>query len=248
MEDSKHPVQCGDPLLSSNINHFFSAAHSPTAAHLQCCNSFDGNDCIGDNAHDCHNPNCQNNANSLDDLYQNTVSSSPSTVTHINSNCCSSKRKNMGNSVCCLTTSCHQPNHHHHHQQHHQQQHSQQEMKHCCDNNHYLNHSQHQITSMVNKNDINSLSASPSTLQHGRDPLLSSSHHQHVDQNLPLNGLESSSLQHHNDHLHDDEHVGASRASDDLSSAMMSDSLSLVSSATNDPMLLSPDSLDIDLA
>ncbi|XP_011192611.2 uncharacterized protein LOC105216021 isoform X3 [Zeugodacus cucurbitae] len=249
MEDSKHPVHCGDPLLSSNISHFFSAAHSPSTTHLQCCNSFDGNDCIGDNDHDCHNPNCQNNANSLDELYQNTVTSSASTVTHINGNCCSSKRQNMSNSVCCLTTSCQQSSHHHHHQQqHHQQQHAQQEIKHCCDSNHYLNHSQHQITSMMNKNDINSLSKSPSTLQHGRDPLLSSSHHQHVDQNLPLNGLGSSSLQHHN-HLHDDEHhVGASHASDELSNAMMSDSLSLVSSATNDPMLLSPDSLDIDLA
>ncbi|XP_036214289.1 uncharacterized protein Mitf isoform X3 [Bactrocera oleae] len=248
MEDSKHPVQCGDPLLSSNINHFFSEAHSPTAAHLQCCNSFDGHDCIVDNGHECHNPNCQNNANSLEDLYQNTVTSSASTGTHINNNCCSSNRKNMGNSVCCLTTNCHQTNHNHNRQQqpHQQQQHSQQEIKHCCDNNPYLSHSQHQMSAMGNNNDIGCLSKSPSTLQHGRDPLLSSSHHQHVDQNL--NGLESSSLQHHN-HLHDDEHhVGASHASDDLSSAMMSDSLSLVSSATNDPMLLSPDSLDIDLA
>ncbi|XP_053955211.1 LIM domain-containing protein A isoform X1 [Anastrepha ludens] len=262
MEDSKHPVQGGDPLLSSNISHFFSAPHSPTAAQLQRCSSFDGNDCIGDNGSDCHNHNCQNNQHSLDDIYQNDVTSSASTVGHINNNCCSSKRKSMGSGVCCLTTSCHQSNHnqhnhhhdHHHNQQQHQHsqqlQHPQNALKHSCEknsfnNSHYLQHSHHQM----NNNDISSLPKSPSTLQHGRDPLLSSSHHQQVEQNLPLNAIEPSALQHHHHHLHDeDHHISVSHASDDLSSAMMSDSLSLVSSATNDPMLLSPDSLDIDLA
>ncbi|XP_036327110.1 uncharacterized protein LOC118739709 isoform X2 [Rhagoletis pomonella] len=253
MEDSKHPVQGGDPLLSSNISHFFSAPHSPTAAQLHCCNSFDGNDCVGDNGSDCHNHSCHNNQHSLDDLYQNAVASSAGTAAHIKNNCCGSKRKGMGSGACCLTTSCHQTNqhqHHHHHdhrQEHHQhsqlQQHSQHALKHSCDgsfnSNHYLQHSHRQMSN----NDINSLPKSPSTLQHGRDPLLSSSHHQQVEPSHPLNGLEPSSLQHHHHHLHDED-----QRHDDLSNAMMSDSLSLVSSATNDPMLLSPDSLDIDLA
>ncbi|XP_067644282.1 uncharacterized protein Mitf isoform X2 [Eurosta solidaginis] len=257
MDDSKHPVQGGDPLLSSNIGHFFSAPHSPTAVQMQCCSTFDGNDCGGDGVTDCHNHNCQHNQHSLDDLYQNTVTSAGSTVGHINNSCCNSKRKSSANEICCLTTSCHQSHQHHHHHHHHhlqsqQQQHSQHTMKHSCekdsfDPNSFLQHSHRSMEAISNSNEI-SLPRSPSSLQHGRDPLLSSSHHQQVEQNHPLNGLHPSSLHHHSHHLHDDDqNVGISHASDDLSNAMMSDSLSLVSSATNE-MLLSPDSLDIDLA
>ncbi|XP_004518596.1 putative uncharacterized protein DDB_G0279653 isoform X2 [Ceratitis capitata] len=246
MEDSKNPVQCGDPLLSSNLSHFFSTTDSPTPTQLQCCNSFDGNSCIGDNGNDCHNHNCQNNQNSLDDLYQSAVASTARTVVPNNINCCNSKRKSIDDGVCCLT-SCHQSSHQRRHQQHNQsRQHSIKLSgeKDSFNTNHYLQQSHHHFSSMVNNNDINSLPKSPSTLQHGRDPLLSSSHHQQIDQNLPLNDID-----HHHHHLHDDEHhVGVSHTSDDLSNAMMSDSLSLVSSAANDAMLLSPDSLDIDLA
>ncbi|XP_034112181.1 microphthalmia-associated transcription factor isoform X2 [Drosophila albomicans] len=41
MEDCKHPVQGGDPMLSSHSSHLLSSPHSPISTQLQqCCNSF----------------------------------------------------------------------------------------------------------------------------------------------------------------------------------------------------------------
>ncbi|XP_073811294.1 transcription factor Mitf [Musca autumnalis] len=89
---------------------------------------------------------------------------------------------------------------------------------------------------------------SPSSLQHGRDPLLSSSHQHTLEAQSHLDTLDPTQHHHHHNDLHhmrddnDDHHHSV-----DLSHAIMSDQLGMVPSGPNESLLLSPDSLDIDM-
>uniref|UniRef100_A0A1I8PF41 BHLH domain-containing protein n=1 Tax=Stomoxys calcitrans TaxID=35570 RepID=A0A1I8PF41_STOCA len=94
---------------------------------------------------------------------------------------------------------------------------------------------------------------SPSSLQHGRDPLLSSSHQHALDAQSHLDTLDPT--QHHhlhpmrddNDGVDDVGHHHHHHNSVDLSHAIMGDQLSMVTSGPSESLLLSPDSLDIDM-
>lgn len=98
---------------------------------------------------------------------------------------------------------------------------------------------------------------SPSSLQHGRDPLLSSSHQHTLDAQSHLDTLDHHLEHTHNDlhHMRDDNDVSDDMVghhnhhhhSVDLSHAIMGDQLSMVTSGPNESLLLSPDSLDIDM-
>ncbi|XP_058976492.1 uncharacterized protein DDB_G0281497-like [Musca domestica] len=92
---------------------------------------------------------------------------------------------------------------------------------------------------------------SPSSLQHGRDPLLSSSHQHTLDGQSHLDTLEPTQHHHHNDlhHMRDDndDPTHPHHHSVDLSHAIMGDQLGMVTSGPNESLLLSPDTLDIDM-
>ncbi|XP_061398871.1 uncharacterized protein DDB_G0283357 [Musca vetustissima] len=92
---------------------------------------------------------------------------------------------------------------------------------------------------------------SPSSLQHGRDPLLSSSHQHTLDGQSHLDTLEPAQHHHHHHsdlhHMRDDNDDHHHHHSVDLSHAIMGDQLGMVSAGPNESLLLSPDSLDIDM-
>ncbi|XP_065354947.1 uncharacterized protein DDB_G0283357 [Calliphora vicina] len=280
MEESKHHLLQGssvgdgggiDDMLSIPTNQLLqSAPHSPNL-QMQCSvNSYTsngGNDC---NEHN-HNGSCCSSSHqlSLDDIYassspvsspahhanSNTTSTTPTPTNHHQTplnTCC-----DAGGSLGCLSSSCH-----------HKYQHGSNNTLQQCQpspNNTSTNfdlmvacgsdtigdcHHHHHHHHHNNNND--SLAASPTSLQHGRDPLLSSSHQHPLDAHL--DALDQHDLHHHHHHpLHDDtddmdHHQHHHHHSVDLASAIMSDTLSLVSSNPSESLLLSSDFLDIDMS
>lgn len=282
MEDSKHNILQSSGGGSSSVNNggiesmlslpgnqlLQSAPHSPNLqmpCSVHSFNSNGGNDCNELN----HNGSCCSSSHqlSLDDIYassspvsspahhhnSNTTSTTPTPTNHhqtpLNS-CCGT-----GSSLGCLSSSC--P-----HKYQHGSNSTLQPCQQSPNNNsnnfdlmvacgsdtigdcHHHHHHHH------NNND--SLAASPTSLQHGRDPLLSSSHQHPLDAHSHLDTLDPHHHDlHHHHHLHDDpddiDHH-QHHHSVDLASAIMSDTLSLVSSNPSESILLSSDFLDIDMS
>ncbi|KNC26827.1 hypothetical protein FF38_13012 [Lucilia cuprina] len=263
-----------DTMLSIPSNQLLqSAPHSPSL-QMQCSihsyTSNGGNDC---NEHN-HNDSCCSSSHqlSLDDIYassspvsspahhthSNTTSTTPTPTNHHQTplnTCCGA-----GSSLGCLSSSC--SNNCHHKYQHGSNSTLQQcqpspnsnsanfDLMVACgsdslgDCHHHHHHHHH------NNND--SLAASPTSLQHGRDPLLSSSHQHPLDAHSHLDTLDPHQHDlHHHHPLHDDpddmDHH-QHHHSVDLASAIMSDTLSLVSSNPSESILLSSDFLDIDMS
>ncbi|TMW51960.1 hypothetical protein DOY81_002950 [Sarcophaga bullata] len=267
-----------DPMLSIPTNQLMqSAPHSPNL-QMQCSvhsysSTNGGNDC---SEHTHNGSCCSSHQLSLDDIYassssissparqtnSNTTSTTPTPTNHHNTplnSCCGGP-----GSLTCLSSSC--SNCHHQKYQHgsnNMLQQCQQSpsntstnfdlMVACGSDNIADCHHHHHHHHHHNNNNNGSLAESPTSLQHGRDPLLSSSH-QHP---LEAHSLDTLDPHHHDLHhqLHDDhdeidnhQHHHHHHHSVDLASAIMGDTLSLVSSNPSDSMLLSPDFLDIDMS
>ncbi|XP_075164845.1 transcription factor Mitf [Haematobia irritans] len=270
MEDTKPVIQGDDPMFSSSSSHngggggcqLMSAPHSPnpqnnnnSSLQMQCGlhGLTNGNDC-GEHVHN------SNHHLSIDDLYvcASNINSSityktsdaccgdTATTLVVNSSCCNLNGSSVGSNNCGhnhMSLSGHQLSHHHQ---------TNNSLLQCPpspsngssgsspnfgllsvgDHGHLHYHHRCYPTS-------DSYPTSPSSLQHGRDPLLSSSHQHALDAQNHLDTLDPT--QHHHLHLDDHSHHV------DLSHAIMSDQLSMVTSGPNESLLLSPDSLDIDM-
>uniref|UniRef100_A0A1B0ACI8 Uncharacterized protein n=1 Tax=Glossina pallidipes TaxID=7398 RepID=A0A1B0ACI8_GLOPL len=212
MDDNRHPMRGNDPMLSSHSDHLLSTGHLLT----ECNNSAQ--------------------SNTLSDYEHHKIYSTEKNVEAVRNTCC----PNNPNSLTFMVQNGKDSNYLNHSIQQNNSDNNNKIQYNKIVKSQYYHQQRHRHRRRERQQQNISLSTMP--IQHGCDPLLSSSHRTELDAPSPLS------------HLHDEcnvemgnEVMNGSETVIDPSSNIVNDPLPLIIS-TSEAMLLSTDSLDIDIA
>lgn len=212
MDDNRHPMRGDDPMLSSHSEHLLSTGHLLT----ECNHSAQ--------------------SNTLSDYGHHKIYSTEKNVEAVRNTCCPNNR----NSLTFMVQNDKDSNYLNHSIQQNNSDNNNKIQYNKIVKSQYYHQQRHRHRRRERQQQNNSLSTMP--IQHGCDPLLSSSHRTESDAPSPLS------------HLHDEcnvemgnEMMNGSETIVDPSSNIVNDPLPLIIS-TSEAMLLSTDSLDIDIA
>uniref|UniRef100_A0A1A9WQD3 BHLH domain-containing protein n=1 Tax=Glossina brevipalpis TaxID=37001 RepID=A0A1A9WQD3_9MUSC len=222
MDDNRHPMRGDDPMLSSQSSHLISS----TRHLITECNQSAQETTISD--YERHK----------------TYSNGAKSVKTAKSACC---HNHQNSSTFVMQNNKDNNNYSNHSSQQHSQQYNNNNNgvnnnnKTLCNTwvkSQYYHQRHHRQRRRERQNLDISLPSSSMPIQHGCDPLLSSSHRNEFDEGSPLQ--DDSNVEMVNE-------IVVSESTADLSSNIINDPLPLITS-TSESMLLSSDSLDIDIA